>query len=1029
MVLTQQGHVYACGLGKGGRLGTTGNEQSTPVPLRVKGPLLKRHVTFVAAAENHSICVTKDGIVFTWGSNRFGQLDGSSSSSSSSNTAISPFPTRVAQLKAHCIAVAAGDRHSVALTRHGAVYTWGDNAAGQLGRNRKNGVELVEALVNRGERLVAIQVEASEKSTLVLVAPSGRTSRVNSVYTWGHGNPVPIKVTFDVGTSNQSGLCNPVDIACARHHSAAVTKDGRVYTFGLHAETLASKQSSSLVVASPVTGMYPEKGGGFAVAVSASDQRTAVVTAQGHLFTWGSTTDKDVMGHEGLRWQPSPKRVAGVHRAVSVAVAKEHTVLLLGTSFPDVPCIADASTLETLAARRVCEHVDMFNVIPIAIMAERTQTRMLQTYCHQFIKENLDGVLTFGRKSELDVYLNEQLAECRVTRNCDGPIHPLVIDAVMVGKSHSDWLGGCVETLHNLPVSTLVRYQHRKQRRAWSFHDSRQQQESTEHLQTGHQGCSEKCLMLTANLTNLVTEEQLRNKHDCLFKEIRSIKKRLIQTEKLLVKGSVSADEREKMNRKPLLEADLAQLIPALERIEMLMAQRNIELTTAIAEVTKVKKGASSKLEQVSDFKCDVCDVACPDANHLELHKSGRKHRNRVKQVEEQVKDQTVKSITEGKRQQTFFADNAVSPSTRTTPENIWSTATSVQPRYQLPSPPVPPGPIVLDSVGPTWPSSLTTEKAKPLRSIFAEEEEQRLGTPKPRKSFKPPLPTPRITGSPRDEPRLQHSPWSSPPATNPSPGLTPPLKSPPWAHTPVVKSPIVPLTVSSESKPTPIKMAPSSGKKQSLNDFFHVPRPVKTTPSVTAPWAIASTPAKDETEALPPVSAQQSMSLLQIQKQEEEFAKRQSKHIAKEAKWYIGQVDRAGSFSTIQEMDAHERNMRLLVEEQHEIERQIRDEIDREKTKRKQGEKKTPRKNQKQKGSSTTTGSGHHNRLRSRCAANNSAETLHTTSAPSSERKQKQSRAQPKSEQKRKQPHAKPQGKDLEESTNESVYIVSVPL
>lgn len=127
LLLTNQGHVLACGLGKGGRLGTSGQEQSTPIPLRVKGSLAKRQVVFIAAADNHSLCVTKEGgHVYSWGSNRFGQLDGCCSASSNNNATNSfrCLPHRVVDLKKPCVAVAAGERHSVALTCHGEVYTW-----------------------------------------------------------------------------------------------------------------------------------------------------------------------------------------------------------------------------------------------------------------------------------------------------------------------------------------------------------------------------------------------------------------------------------------------------------------------------------------------------------------------------------------------------------------------------------------------------------------------------------------------------------------------------------------------------------------------------------------------------------------------------------------------------------------------------------------------------------------------------------------------------------------------------------------
>jgi hypothetical protein len=173
LILTKHGDVYACGLGKGGRLGAGGGLEQ-PLPTRVLGALSKRKVVFVAAAENHSLCVTKEGHVYSWGSNRFGQLDASPS------TSIRATPARVNDLRRPCVAVAAGDRHSVALSSGGEVFTWGDNSSGQLGRNRKNGIERVDALWNSEK--FAIQVAASEQSTVVLIAPSFGGLPVNSVY-------------------------------------------------------------------------------------------------------------------------------------------------------------------------------------------------------------------------------------------------------------------------------------------------------------------------------------------------------------------------------------------------------------------------------------------------------------------------------------------------------------------------------------------------------------------------------------------------------------------------------------------------------------------------------------------------------------------------------------------------------------------------------------------------------------------------------------------------------------------------------
>ena len=422
LVVTKKGQLYSFGVEKCGRLGL-GDQlgtQQCPLPKRVLGALQRRKVVSVAAAENHSLCVTSLGDVFSWGSNRFGQLGDVSENASAIQCGSRSLPRRVEDLKQHpCVAVAAGEKHSVALSRKGEVYVWGDNASGQMGVSRRSGiqkVQRVEALwasstTQSKSPKIAIAIAAAEQSTLVLTtgSPSSGLTHVNTIYEFGHGNHVPIRVHFDVTKASNNGnqsssfssrfnriatptanrIANPTAIACARYHNAAITSDGLVYTWGLRAESLGRGDN----IKSPkqpqrrnslpqlVTGMLPERGGGLAVAIAASGSHTAVVCNNGALFTWGTTDEKNVLGHDGCRWCPNPKRVPGVHRAVDVAVAKEHTILLIGASFPAIPKIDTLLRLEHSAARKVAEYVDLFNVIPILIMAERTEVRILNLYC------------------------------------------------------------------------------------------------------------------------------------------------------------------------------------------------------------------------------------------------------------------------------------------------------------------------------------------------------------------------------------------------------------------------------------------------------------------------------------------------------------------------------------------------------------------------------------------------------------------------------------------------------------------------
>ncbi|XP_004673705.1 PREDICTED: inhibitor of Bruton tyrosine kinase isoform X2 [Condylura cristata] len=124
--LSQKGQVYTCGHGPGGRLGH-GDEQTCLVPRLVEG-LSGHNCCQVAAAKDHTVVLTDDGCVYTFGLNIFHQL-GIIPPPSSCNV---PRQIQAKYLKGRIITgVAAGRFHTVLWTKE-AVYTMGLNG-GQLG--------------------------------------------------------------------------------------------------------------------------------------------------------------------------------------------------------------------------------------------------------------------------------------------------------------------------------------------------------------------------------------------------------------------------------------------------------------------------------------------------------------------------------------------------------------------------------------------------------------------------------------------------------------------------------------------------------------------------------------------------------------------------------------------------------------------------------------------------------------------------------------------------------------------------------
>ncbi|KAM6279319.1 inhibitor of Bruton tyrosine kinase isoform 2-T2 [Porphyrio hochstetteri] len=124
--LSHKGQVYTCGHGQGGRLGH-GDEQTCLVPRLVEG-LSGHHCSQIAAAKDHTVVLTEEGYVYTFGLNTFHQLG---ILPPPSNCSV-PRQVQAKNLKGRMvIGVAAGRFHTVLWTKE-AVYTMGLNG-GQLG--------------------------------------------------------------------------------------------------------------------------------------------------------------------------------------------------------------------------------------------------------------------------------------------------------------------------------------------------------------------------------------------------------------------------------------------------------------------------------------------------------------------------------------------------------------------------------------------------------------------------------------------------------------------------------------------------------------------------------------------------------------------------------------------------------------------------------------------------------------------------------------------------------------------------------
>lgn len=176
--VTTSGELLVCGSYLHGKLGL---ENLTKVNVTTFQPVtaLRGHkVKQVACGDYHTLCLLESGAVYTWGGTlhkKLGAREGGKDFRS---------PAQVVGLEGARVAkVACGDFHSVALTEDGKIFSWGGGGTsfnkGQCGHGHTKDVEspeMIESLDNK----TMVDVVCGGYHTLAL-------SDANELYAWGSG--------------------------------------------------------------------------------------------------------------------------------------------------------------------------------------------------------------------------------------------------------------------------------------------------------------------------------------------------------------------------------------------------------------------------------------------------------------------------------------------------------------------------------------------------------------------------------------------------------------------------------------------------------------------------------------------------------------------------------------------------------------------------------------------------------------------------------------------------------------------------
>jgi alpha-tubulin suppressor-like RCC1 family protein len=212
LALGSNGKVYAWGWNDRGQTGrgSTDNPEVMPatVQLATTDHAELTNVVAISAGYNFALALTADGTVYAWGSNDYGQIGQNSTQYGYWVRAVPVKDSSGLDVLRNIVMVSAGGRHALALDATGHVYSWGHAVDGELGdganRPAQNQSLKPIPVVGPGSTLTLggiVSIQAGNNHSLA-------ASRDGTLYAFGDG----FGGTLGQGGTSTSDVAYPVPV-------------------------------------------------------------------------------------------------------------------------------------------------------------------------------------------------------------------------------------------------------------------------------------------------------------------------------------------------------------------------------------------------------------------------------------------------------------------------------------------------------------------------------------------------------------------------------------------------------------------------------------------------------------------------------------------------------------------------------------------------------------------------------------------------------------------------------------------------
>lgn len=224
LFINESDEVFGMGPNNSGCLGT-GDTNNYVEPKEVEALSGKKIVGLAYGSGPHVVICTEKGEVYTWGHNGYCELG-----NGAGNPLLQPTVVTIPVSNNKIIAVACGSHHSLALSINGEVFSWGQNKFGQTGSNLTTNQCYPRKVNNALTGKFAVSICCSHSSSFAVM----NTGEVYGWGYNGNGQ-LGIGSTANqlspIRISNFNGI-KVVKLACGYSHVLALTDEGTMYSWG-----------------------------------------------------------------------------------------------------------------------------------------------------------------------------------------------------------------------------------------------------------------------------------------------------------------------------------------------------------------------------------------------------------------------------------------------------------------------------------------------------------------------------------------------------------------------------------------------------------------------------------------------------------------------------------------------------------------------------------------------------------------------------------------------------------------------------